>query len=808
MKQLLFLFFFIITHSFCLGQITGAVYDVVTHEPIDGVKIKYLNSSEYCYSGMDGNFLLNPSYDRNDSFGSIFIDKKKVFWSLNSPANYFIYTIDGKIIQLSNSVLKEGIIDLPDDLHGQFLINFITTANCYCFRLICLNSQYLLSKNHFLTKKEYIDVDSLILSKTGYYTRVISLPDSSQFIKSCLLRNEYDSIDYFNELINVPAFDMIKFTPSNSDMADIESIKIVYDINADEIYYMNSKKYKGHFTFVKNILGYPKDQNSFSWTQYTNSPERYLYPASINYFKNLDIYVLEFWAFDAIDCEHIQQLFEKILSTSYFGDKLVFCSNSQKWDNCELKNIISSNDLFKEQNYQCLNPGENYGFLKIVNFEDLPNTYFGKHDIVLVNGLPNDMSVVSGIITTVFQMPLSHINILSHNRGTPNMALKDALINPKITPLIEKLVYLKVGTDSFYIRKADFMEADSFWNKKEPQQIINLNYNIQIDGLIDLDTVNINSINYIGGKAANFSELLNVQTPDSLGIPVPEAYFAIPFYYYQQHIETYHIDSLINIVLSDNSLKTNIKKLEIELKKIQDSIISSPLNPTFLNIVIDQLNKYPDINNFKFRSSTNAEDLEIFSGAGLYDSFSGKKSSGITSFENAIKKVWASLWYIRAFQEREYYKVNHESAKMGILVHRSFPDEDANGVLITKNLYNGNSGLTINAQFEDFSVVHPEPGMLFDQIILYTFSLDPKYPYTIEYLTHSNLSHEQTETVLTDKELYQLGKYCLAIKSFYYNYVFPSSTIKYIDYAVDIEFKVDSKFSPRKIYIKQARPFK
>ena len=51
-----------------------------------------------------------------------------------------------------------------------------------------------------------------------------------------------------------------------------------------------------------------------------------------------------------------------------------------------------------------------------------------------------------------------------------------------------------------------------------------------------MENANITFLNKIGGKAANFSEMMNVTYQDN-PIPVPEMAFAIPFYYYQKHLE-------------------------------------------------------------------------------------------------------------------------------------------------------------------------------------------------------------------------------------------------------------------------------
>ena len=58
---------------------------------------------------------------------------------------------------------------------------------------------------------------------------------------------------------------------------------------------------------------------------------------------------------------------------------------------------------------------------------ELETTYVGFRDIVVLDAMPNDISVVAGIITEEFQTPLSHINVLARNRGTPNMGLRNAI---------------------------------------------------------------------------------------------------------------------------------------------------------------------------------------------------------------------------------------------------------------------------------------------------------------------------------------------------------------------------------------------
>jgi phosphoenolpyruvate synthase/pyruvate phosphate dikinase len=148
---------------------------------------------------------------------------------------------------------------------------------------------------------------------------------------------------------------------------------------------------------------------------------------------------------------------------------------------------------------------------------------------------------------------------------------------------------------------------------------------------------------------------------------------------------------------------------------------------------------------------------------------------------------------VEAFEEREYFKIDQTSVAMAVLVHRSFPNEAANGVVITENLYNPyNPGFIINAQNGEISITNPEGDYIPDQIIRYTFA------DITEYITHSNAPGMQGKTVLTGNEIDELADYCMAIRNHYCN-------LNGACQAIDVEFKVDWINGGRKIYIKQAR---
>ena len=154
----------------------------------------------------------------------------------------------------------------------------------------------------------------------------------------------------------------------------------------------------------------------------------------------------------------------KLFSILFFGNKLKYFPRSEdKIKNVELLKdkipIISVEEIYKNQKYQAMNTGITYGKLRKINIEDIGKTDINPHDIIITDGLPNDMPVVAGIITTEHQHNLSHINVLSVNRGTPNMVQTDAFYSDNFKQFENKYVMLNVSANDFEIKEVTEKEV-------------------------------------------------------------------------------------------------------------------------------------------------------------------------------------------------------------------------------------------------------------------------------------------------------------------------------------------------------------
>lgn len=785
---------------------TGRVSDVATGGGLGNASIEVLDSDLSGYTDAFGNFVIEEGII--DQLSEITFFNNSLIWNSEYNLSLKLINLDGRIIRNEPQLGTSGIFTIPGLNQGIYVMEVrLENREYYTFKLLSDGTTTIAvdKSSHHLPSESSDEFDTLRVSKPGYYNRDFVVPRRPGKHDIKLLAEQYENLEYFTELIAPVAFEVISSDPARSNFGGVRAIKLVYDQKTDELYYINTKQYDLHYTFARDVLGFNQGHFVFNQTQYRRNSNRYLWLANLNYHISQDRYVLQFVSATELNCNEIEKYFNKILETSFLGEKLHFFPNLPDWEACTEVKQVSSEELYEGQNYQAMNLAEGYGYLRKVEVDDLEDTYVGRRDIVLLNAVPNDVSVVAGIITTEFQTALSHINVLSNSRGTPNMALRDGWYNPEVNDLIGELVYLRVDDDEFTLRPASIEEATAFWSQNEPQNMTVLDKNVTYSDLVDMEAANIGFINRVGGKAANFAEMMNVTDRT---IPVPENSFAIPFHYYERHMVNNGLDVVLEEMLGDEQFQNDPSYRKAQLLSLQTMIKTAPIDSELVNDIRSKISNFQEFEAFRFRSSTNAEDLEFFSGAGLYDSYSAKKNHSSKTIENAVRKVWASLWNWRAYEERSYFKIDHRSCAMGILVHRSFPDEDANGVLVSKNLYNENPGYIINVQYKEYSIVYPEPGIIHDQIMLFTWSVDPNEDFMIEYLTHSNVPELNGNRVMTDQEIKELGYLVTSLKNRFYYHLPHDCNCSYQDFGLDIEFKIDSQTSPRKIYIKQARLFR
>lgn len=600
---------------------------------------------------------------------------------------------------------------------------------------------------------------------------------------------------YSTEINTVSQFDDFSSNPLSVKYGSIASIKILYDISNDSLYYLSSD-FKYHFDFCKEVLNYKYKLKIFNKFNYLPSSERRFVCANINKIKNSDKYFIDFSVGERITVKRLSELLEKI-KLSFLPDvNLNILANTTAIRDTanvltDSSHIYTPDILFKEQPYQLIQSGNAIGILTIDTcniINDLPK-------ITILTQTINNPDPAEGYIASSFITPLSHIAILTHSNNTPTVAISkldtiSELIGKPIKMIIDKNSYSIIPLDTTF--EIEYIERRKHLKK--------LNISKTEDHLIPLSDLSFKDIKLVGAKAANLAELFNISI--SAGFKVPENGTVIPFSAYIEHIKN---ASLIDRIETLNNI-TNTDEIKSELKQIRSIIKNTPISLKLDSLVSEHL-RNSKFERFRFRSSSNAEDIITFSGAGLYNSVTGTISDSTKPYDMAIKKVWASLWSERAFFQRKRAGIDQSTAAMAILIHRGFPEEELNGVTVTKNIYRDDTpyGYTMTMQKGDLSVVSVNQSHTPELSISYFDNFSEFYNRlnAIDYITYSSITKEP---LLCMDDMKKLSRIFRVIKNHFYKSWKIKDDID--NFAVDIEFKIDKDFKNKRCYyIKQARPY-
>jgi pyruvate, water dikinase len=600
---------------------------------------------------------------------------------------------------------------------------------------------------------------------------------------------------------------ILRGKPLTDLYTNVQSVKIVYDIASKQVYYVNSKSYPFHHNFCVEVLQYEMDIADFNAINYTMHPERKFVLACINYYLDSKQYILEFVSEDSISADLLNVFYKNICSTfkPALPKLLLNNQNLLQLNKASIEYIytITPDQLYGGQQKQSLVQGNSYGYLNFVENLSKQINDVRRNDIIIIHGNPLALPLCKGVISDALQTPLSHINVLCNNRKTPAAAWINIFNDSTIKNWQGKPVKLTVTKNSVLIEPCSESAITSAIKNTVKRNIVSdANYNT-----INLFTPSVKpSAKNIGNKAMGVWHLQKIQAKHSNQFDVPQGAFAIPFYYYKQHLQHKNIQTEItqlqNLLKSKN---VNNAAVNIQLKAIRKAIKDVTLDPTLLRLVTSNIKS--NTASFRFRSSSNAEDLPGFNGAGLYASYSGKLNDTAKPIAQAIKKVWASVWSEAAFWEREYFNINQSSVLMAVLVHQGFPDEESNGVAITKNLLRDDfPGYTINAQYGEVSVVAPPAGVICDQFLIIPsdYFIGEEGKTYAQYITKSSMAKDNS-TVLNPKQVQQLYDALTTVKDYFYNIAARTGKAgSYDNFGLDLEFK----FKGDKLILKQVRPFK
>lgn len=329
-------------------------------------------------------------------------------------------------------------------------------------------------------------------------------------------------------------------------------------------------------------------------------------------------------------------------------------------------------------------------------------------DILVTDAVPAEIPFVAGIISLAPATPNSHVAILTQSWEVPFVWFSSPEIRTNLLSLVGREVALRTETGFFQTATVLDMEGalpTSFRNEllalKAPPK---LNYAPrQLLGTFATNVHNLkpDAIVFVGGKAAHYGLLRRTLPTNS------EPAIALTFDLWEAFLDQPlaaggTLRSEIARQLGEFTYPPNFSLVHERLAAVRKLIenrasFSLAQQAAILGALTNA--GFDGSRKIRFRSSTNVEDSEDFTGAGLYDSYSGcllddldGDNSGPSACDpteinergvfRAIQKVYASFYNGNAFLERLRRGVNETEVGMAVLVHHSYPDEIelANGV--------------------------------------------------------------------------------------------------------------------------------
>ncbi|MGC4066049.1 MAG: PEP/pyruvate-binding domain-containing protein [Polyangiaceae bacterium] len=604
------------------------------------------------------------------------------------------------------------------------------------------------------------------------------------------------------------------------------SVKFVVDLAAGEqIYLPSAKDYSLHFEFVREVIEQkapldrciPLEQGLFYQGWYDFSVAEYFKPTGRHYLLGTlthhaatDLYTVEFALGDTIAPADMRKAF--FAATAHVLEPERYFLRPQ--DDIQTAKaiqiegslpIVSTNAPFIGVKWQPLSAGVGYGILTYIRAADLPSAQLGPDVIVVTDDVPNDLPLVGGLVTEAFQTPLSHVNVLCQNRGTPNLGLPSAGEISPVADLLGKLVRFEVTSDAYRISPASPEEARAFWESRYSGDRLIPRLDSGPTEIANLEESSLADLPSIGAKAAQLAELVSLShsyaptCTNARKFTVPTPAFAIPVSHFDAHFHRSGARALLLALLQDDEALTNRAIRRTKLEEIRAAIANTPIDADLLARVTSLLENHFGVRPVRFRSSSNAEDLPNFNGAGLYTSASAILGDSKKTVEAAIHEVWSSLYRDRAFDERELLHVDHTKVAMGVLIHPAFVEERANGVIVTRDVRDIVRGdiFTFNAQAGEASVTNPAPGVTSDEFI---YRLPPRTPPITEY-SRSSLGLGQS--VMSQAEVEDAACAAQAVVNHFSPLLDPEQRNAY--FTMDMEFKLLG--ANRTLLLKQARPY-
>jgi hypothetical protein len=537
------------------------------------------------------------------------------------------------------------------------------------------------------------------------------------------------------------------FHQLSGQMGGYPFVKVVVERATNRVHFLNNDRYSFHADYIaEQILKTTRDEirsriDEFNHQVYLSKDRKFfLGILSLHERKEGQFFALETVEIDNMD-QHMLLEFNNAITAKVEQSLPVFFKPANHLQDALMTQIdpatmprVFHHELFASADFVPLNHGEAKGRLRIFRNEEeyrAQYTSIAWYDVVVMHRVPDDIPRISGIINDGHTTPLSHTNVLASGWQIPN-AISIGIINKiKDLGLDKKWVEYKVLPNHQEIvlnplKDAPVVNERPSWNiqairLEEPE--------VQNTPILLLDELRMTDRYRYGTKAANLGELthllekgssrilgfyrvprppraslmpylreyLNASEKDDLAkaawrflqdtIEIPRG-IAIPFALQQRFLESSpRIQQCIGKLKMALTLDAKeIDSVSIELQRL---IRQTRMSDEIRDYIDEQIATHlSGVSSFVVRSSSNAEDLNDFSAAGIYESI-----NHVTQAERifeSIREVWASLVSPRSVRLRHQVGISLDDCYMGVVVQEEVKS-DMGGVMVTTNPMNPKS---------------------------------------------------------------------------------------------------------------------
>ncbi len=449
-------------------------------------------------------------------------------------------------------------------------------------------------------------------------------------------------------------------------------------------------------------------------------------------------------------------------------------------------------------------------------------------DVLLTDAVPAEIPFTAAVLTQTPATPNSHVVILARNQRIPFAWVAREEERQRIESLVGKEVLVRI--QAFGDPAVSVSAVDDDLDPKLREKLLRFKQPPPAEitarksfGALSEDVTELTprDIRVFGGKASNFG-LLRRKIPDNS----PQA-MAFSFDLWEAFLENINPDSgktlrqEIRERLGGFSYPPDFAAARLQLEEVRDLIrkkvkFTDAQKDAIIAALLDA--GFQSTRMLRFRSSTNVEDTEQLTGAGLYESFSGciadstdgnnEGPCGCAGGEpeektvlDAIEKVFASFYSENAWLERLRFGVKESEVGMAVLVHENFPDEQelANGVATIKRTRSSFGStefqVEIVTQLGAVDVANPSGGAR-PEVVSGGQSEADGEPFVFTQ-QRSDLVQLGANVMTWETDYHELMS--LMVKTAEgYAQIFPGKD----EFTLDFEFK---KMEPGKLWLKQVR---